>query len=163
MSHSKPTLDEICRYRKILQNPYACVEQKEEALALRLSENPWATLEHSDWVDESTSAIGAKTRQANAGPIKAMSKRVFVQACTKILRGYLPLHQRGLLLPQHQHFIFRNATRPSDVRARLVKALSKYDLSDQGHLRRHFNRELTDKLDEQKLSALESEALGVQS
>lgn len=155
MSRIRPTLDSICKFRIILQNPYACIDEKEEALALHRSENPWAIESILD-DDETNLApeVDFASRLLRAG--KTMSKRDFERTCNGIFRGYSPRHQRRVLLPQHQAFVARNAGRTGDVRARIARSLSKYDLSDRNELRPHFNREL---LDERKLRIIESDAI----
>jgi hypothetical protein len=157
MSGARPTLDAICKYRTSLQDPYACIDEKEEALALHRSENPWA-IESAQEDDEFNSASEeAETKLPRAR--KTMSRQHFVRTCNRIFRGYSPRYQRGVLLPQHQAFVARNAGRAGDIRLRIARSLSKYDLSDRSDLRQHFNRELTDVLDDQKLRAIESDAV----
>jgi len=85
---------------------------------------------------------------------QSLSKLEFRRRCTEIFRAYIPDLEGGSLRRYMGDFITRNEGRSSRIRYLLVKALSKFDLSDLSATTPLFNRE-DETLSEQKLRDIE--------
>lgn len=86
--------------------------------------------------------------------LQSLSKLEFRRRCTAVFRQYIPDLEGGSLRTYMREFITRNEGRSSNVRYLLVKALSKFDLSDLSATTPLFNRE-DEALSEQKLRGIE--------
>lgn len=112
------------------------------------SGNPYARIaqSHEDEARGERPPVNAK--------LQPLSKLDFRRRCTEIFRQYIPDLEGGGLRTYMRDFITRNEGRPSHVRSLLIKALSKFDLSDLSATTPLFNRE-DEVLSEEKLRAIE--------
>lgn len=112
------------------------------------SGNPYAriALSHEDEAQGEQSPVHPKPQ--------SLSKLDFRRRCTEIFGQYIPDLEGGGLRTYMRDFITRNEGRPSQFRYLLVKALSKFDLSDLSATTLLFNRE-DEALSEQKLRDIE--------
>jgi hypothetical protein len=111
------------------------------------SGNPYASL--ANIVDEPISTAARSTPER----ADSMSQADFDSGCRRIFSQYIPALERGRLRPEHRDFIDRNKTRAGGIRAKLLKALQKYDLSHLT-LQPQFNRE-SESVTAQKLKEIE--------
>lgn len=139
--------------------------------AIKLSENPYASLELEGAPEQQPEASPRDRRRAyirllenqyaslsladepaaegNDGaasvqqdvPRRMCSKAEFRAGCRQIFLGYIPAPEAGKLRTHHRDFIARNESRSPTARFRLLAELSKYDLSSEPGLRAQFNRE----------------------
>lgn len=111
------------------------------------SGNPYASL--ANIVDEPSSTAARSTPER----VDSVSQADFDSGCRRIFSQYIPALERGRLRPEHRDFIDRNRTRAGGIRAKLLKALQKYDLS-RLTLQPQFNRE-SESVTAQKLKEIE--------
>ena len=111
-------------YLKKLQNPCAYDSIFEEQSELQLP-----------LIDESNPDV------LKHGNQRGISKKEFVDGCRRIFGQYIPPSEGRALRPHYRDFITRNENRMGDDRTKLLKELSKYDLSIDGNFKPHFNRE----------------------
>lgn len=168
MVDEKRSMDVIRAARKLLQDPYAFIEDLEEEAearaapvrsALHRSENPYASLAAWDG-DDGNDQQQAPAQSLTARPATTreyLSKEDFLAEANRIFMPYVPPHLPRRL-PQHQRdFIARNKTRSGKARHRIAQALRRYDLSTTPGIAQQFNREYKDHWDERKLRAIEAQ------
>lgn len=118
-------------------------------MAKQPSGNPYASL-----ANPQEEALPVITNVAESLPAAlAVTKAAFRSECTRIFRQYIPPAERGRLREYMRRFISRNESRPATVRALLLRALARFDLSDLCAVPQ-FNRE-DESLSEQKLREIE--------
>jgi hypothetical protein len=165
MTVEKRPMGTIRAARRLLQDPYAYIEDLEdgaEAAArspLHLTENPWATLAALDGDETAEIALALSSQPTVATPTvrEFLSKSDFRSECIRIFLPYVPPHLPRRA-PQHQRdFIARNEQRPGKARFQLIKALRRYDLSSTPGIAPQFNREHTNQWDDRKLRQIEAQ------
>jgi len=171
MASKNRPMDHIRAARKLLENPYAHVEHREEEAELSAAaarsplhrtEDPYATLAGWDGEDDapvaplSEAEVAAVQRPAATTIREFLSKSDFRSECTRIFLPYVPPHLPRRV-PQHQKdFIARNEQRSGKVRYHVAEALRRYDLSTTPGIAPQFNREHQDHWGEQKLRQIEA-------
>jgi hypothetical protein len=159
--------DRVRDYLRLLGNPYASLQvrdlpQREEVSECReaaftvnpeqlrfsalapavLREpshgNPYASLANLD--DEGDFSAKAVATVESVAEISISS---FEAGCRRIFVQYIPAPERGRLRPEHRDFIERNKLSSSQIRARLLAALQRFDLSGLV-VQPQFNREHPD-------------------
>lgn len=127
------------------------------SLELRATENPYATIYFNER-GASPDITPAVSKPGKTLRDLVMTQTEFERQCRRIFVAYIPAIEKGKLRPHHREFIERNRGRNAGDRARIVRELKKYDLSSEGGIRTHFNRE-RDVFTVDKLQQIERAAL----
>ena len=162
--------------RKLLENPYAHMEDDDErdldALAVdvvaapapltkpinnarRLLGNQYAHIEELErW--ESDGNVETSPASKAVRKVNTVSKANFRSLVSEIFLAYVPPHQPRKLPAYQKSFVTRNEDRPGAERYELLVALRRYDLSTTPNVRPQFNRESPSQaFTEQKLREVE--------
>ncbi len=166
--------DSLPKWRAELRksgNPYAthyyepdtaALPAEEARRQLRASENPYARHYYVGADQDAAAAtrsLPTQTSKPAAPARKTLSKSDFDSGCRSIFRRYMPEMERTKLRPHHQDFIRRNVNCSPERRYALLEELRRYDLSTEGNLSTHFNRE-EDAFTEAKLLKIEEAVKG---
>lgn len=144
-------------YRRRLGNPYASLSMLDDDEPVGYEnaapqkqprpvdyQNPYRFADTNDTDEGATSEVAANVtgiRSTAAVPKGRLSKKDFASWARRILSQYVP-PEGGKVLPQHyRDFIDRNESRSAEDRFLIIEQLRKYDLSQVGNYRAHFNRE----------------------